>query len=41
MHAFENKVNGRQSIPNNFGGGEANLKMRQDSIGVAYTWLFN
>jgi long-chain fatty acid transport protein len=41
MHAFENKVNGRQSIPNNFGGGDANLKMRQDSIGVAYTWLLN
>jgi long-chain fatty acid transport protein len=41
MHAFENKVNGRQSIPINFGGGDANLKMRQDSIGVAYTWLLN
>lgn len=41
MHAFENKVNGAQSIPAIFGGGEANLKMNQDSFGIAYTWLLN
>ncbi len=39
MHAFENKVNGNGSIPAAFGGGEANLKMYQDAIGIAYSWL--
>ena len=43
MHAFENSVNGRNSIPPGFppagfGGGESNIKMYQDSIGVAYGW---
>jgi len=43
MHAFENTVNGNNSIPpgfppSGFGGGNANLKMYQDSIGVAYGW---
>ena len=38
MHAFENSVNGSGSIPAGFGGGEANLKMYQDSLGVAYGW---
>jgi len=37
-HAFENSVNGSNSIPAAFGGGEANLKMYQDALGVAYTW---
>jgi long-chain fatty acid transport protein len=38
LHAFENTVNGSGSIPAGFGGGEVNLKMRQDSVGVAYSW---
>lgn len=39
MHAFENTVNGVNSIPNNpLGGGDAHLKMYQDSIGIAYGW---
>ncbi|BCM24381.1 OmpP1/FadL family transporter [Methyloradius palustris] len=38
LHAFENTVNGSGSIPGLFGGGEVNLKMRQDSVGVAYGW---
>lgn len=38
MHAFEEKVRGNGSIPAGFGGGEANIKMYQDSIGVAYGW---
>ena len=38
MHAFENSVNGSGSVPAGFGGGEANLKMYQDSLGVAYGW---
>ena len=36
MHAFSKTVNGSNSIPAAFGGGEANLKMQQDSIGIAY-----
>lgn len=38
MHAFENSVNGNGSIPPGFGGGNANLKMYEDSIGIAYGW---
>lgn len=43
MHAFENEVNGSNSVPPGappagFGGGEANLKMYQDSVGIAYGW---
>lgn len=43
MHAFENEVKGSNSVPPGappagFGGGEANLKMYQDSIGIAYGW---
>lgn len=38
QHAFENTVNGVNSIPPTFGGGEANLKMYQDSIGLSFGW---
>jgi long-chain fatty acid transport protein len=38
MHAFEEKVRGSGSIPEMFGGGEADLKMYQDSLGIAYGW---
>lgn len=38
LHAFEESVNGNGSIPAAFGGGEANLKMYQDSLGIAYGW---
>ena len=41
MHAFEKKVKGSNSIPggpNGFGGGDANLKMHEDSLGIAYGW---
>lgn len=39
VHAFENSVNGVNSIPNvPLGGGDANLKMYQDSLGIAYGW---
>ena len=40
MHAFENKVNGAGSIPPSMGGGEANLRMSQDSLGIAWGWKF-
>jgi len=38
MHAFEEEVEGSGSIPGAFGGGEADIKMSQDSIGIAYGW---
>ncbi|HQN65688.1 MAG TPA: TonB-dependent receptor [Methylophilus sp.] len=38
FHAFEHKVHGKGSIPAAFGGGEVDLKMYQDAIGVAYSW---
>ena len=38
MHAFENKVNGAGSISPNSGSGNANLKMYEDSLGIAYGW---
>lgn len=44
MHAFENKVNGSNSIPPGappgFGGGEANLKMYQNAFGIAWGWKY-
>jgi len=41
MHAFSNKVKGSGSIPAvPFGGGNANLKMYQDSLGIAYGMKF-
>jgi long-chain fatty acid transport protein len=45
MHAFENSVNGSGSIPPGnppagFGGGEANIHMNENSLGVAYSWKF-
>lgn len=40
MHAFEEKVNGKNSIPASFGGGNANLNMYEDSLGIAYGWHF-
>lgn len=39
VHAFSNKLKGSGSIPAApFGGGEANLKMYQDTLGIAYGW---
>lgn len=38
MHALNNKVEGTNSIPASFGGGNANLEMDQNSLGVAYAW---
>jgi long-chain fatty acid transport protein len=44
MHAFEKKVNGSGSIPPGpppgFGGGEAKLRMDQDSLGIAWGWKY-
>lgn len=42
MHAFKKTINGSNSIapgfPPGFGGGEANLSMSEDSLGVSYGW---
>jgi long-chain fatty acid transport protein len=46
MHAFEKKVEGSGSIPagsfeeGGFGGGEANLRMNENSFGAAVGWTF-
>lgn len=39
-HAFEKEVRGSGSIPQSFGGGEANIRMKQNIFGVAYGWKF-
>lgn len=36
LHAFENTVDGKNSVPGS--PAEVNLKMRQDAVGVAYSW---
>jgi len=38
VHAFKQTVNGSNSIPSAYGGGNANLTMTEDSIGVSYGW---
>jgi long-chain fatty acid transport protein len=38
IHAFNNTVNGVNSIPSGYGGGEANLRMYQNSFQVAFGW---
>ncbi len=38
MHAFKKKVNGAGSIPPGFRGGNANIQMHQNSLGVAFGW---
>lgn len=38
MHAFSNTVSGQNAIPAAFGGGNVDLKMHQDSVGIAYGW---
>ena len=38
MHAFENTVKGSGSVPLAFGGGEADIKMQQNAVGIAYGW---
>jgi long-chain fatty acid transport protein len=40
MYVPEKTVNGSNSIPALFGGGNVNLRMKQMSLGVAYGWRF-
>lgn len=37
-HSPEASVSGRDSLPPAFGGGEVDLAMKQNSLGLAYTW---
>jgi long-chain fatty acid transport protein len=41
IHAFNNTVNGVNSIPATYGGGNANLSMYQNSFQVAFAWKKN
>ena len=38
QHAFQKTWDGANSIPSSFGGGEANVRMYQDSIGMGFGW---
>ncbi|UCE30358.1 MAG: outer membrane protein transport protein, partial [Burkholderiales bacterium] len=37
-HALRKQVDGRNSIPPAFGGGEANIHLSEDLLGVAFAW---
>lgn len=37
-HAFQKQVYGSNSIPTPFGGGNANIGMKENLVGVAYSW---
>ncbi len=39
-HALKETVQGNNSIPADFGGGEANLSMSQNILGVSYSLNF-
>lgn len=39
MHAFENTVNGLNAISPAAGGGNASLRMFEDSVGVTFGWV--
>lgn len=38
FHAFGNTLHGVSSIPPNAGGGNANLQMHEDSVGIGFGW---
>ncbi len=40
MYALDKTINGSSSIPAAFGGGEADIGMSQNSLGIAYGWKF-
>ena len=41
VHAFDKGVSGSNSIAMPFGGGNANLRMYEDSLGIAYGIKFH
>jgi len=38
--AFKKSVRGQGSIPANFGGGEANVHLSEDVVGLSWGWLY-
>jgi len=40
VHSFEKKLEGNLSIPPSFGGGDADIKMSQNAIGIGYSVKF-
>lgn len=40
MYAPENKVRGNGSIPSAFGGGEADIRLKQQVLGVSLSWKY-
>ena len=41
LHAFEKKLQGTgTSVPGGVGGGEVDLRMKQDALGLALGWPF-
>ncbi len=38
LHAFAKSVHGAGSIPAAFGGGEANVRLKENSLGVSYRY---
>jgi long-chain fatty acid transport protein len=40
MHSFKKTVNGANSIPPSFGGGEANVSLEENSLSVGYAHYF-
>lgn len=39
-HAFGETVNGKGSIPPGFGGGNANIRLSENILGISYGWKF-
>jgi long-chain fatty acid transport protein len=40
LHAFKNTVNGSGSIPPQFGGGEADISLQEDSLAISFSHGF-
>jgi len=39
-HGFKETIHGRDSIPSAFGGGEADIYLKEDSLGIAWAHGF-
>jgi long-chain fatty acid transport protein len=39
-HGFKKTVNGANSIPASYGGGNANISLEENILGVAYGWKY-
>jgi long-chain fatty acid transport protein len=38
-HGFRKTISGNNSIPPSFGGGNANIRLEENILGIAYSWL--